>query len=587
MRNHPLHKRGPRNKAMEQCQFCGSGLSSKVRFCSNCGKPVAAGNATESARPKFNPFITVASQTTAMPSDAESDSPVRRPQVKIKKPNPVSLDAIKRTLFIVPEKFLSSIQEILAEFGVRAVGTLHSPNPTLLIDMSQQFIRNAPQGAVLYVCIIGNWTEIPPSYVPNDFMDHDGDEFCQTDALYGAIQGFDSDDPLTAIAEITVGRIPVADRDVVRRVMGNDPDLPVTRNSFQFGVTAQCWEMASNEIISSFLNLDKRGRPGLLPEDTETLPKSAILCSPEWTEEDLRQVADLGTSEPYGILFFNVHGGADEPHWVGESDDGDYVEIFRPGTIAEFNSAIVLSEACYGGALFYDSPSIVEHFFTNGGHSFVGSSTIAYGARATPLSAADLIAKHYINFLYEGLSQGESLKLAKLEALTEDPLCVEYGLKTALSFNLFGAPWQTLIRPAAPPLSSSTVSGLARPSGSVLNRVRGNLQALTPTKSDAINNIRDQYRARLPPKNRQFMVERDEILSKLREFRDFSRIIEEIEKCRGSLENSEMDFVTAGDSEAYRLFCKSGRPDKSKSTLILMINSHGQLTKTLVSKDIR
>jgi hypothetical protein len=83
------------------------------------------------------------------------------------------------------------------------------------------------------------------------------------------------------------------------------------------------------------------------------------------------------------------------------------------------------------------------------------------------------------------------------------------------------------------------------------------------------------------------MVERDEILSKLREFRDFSRIIEEIEKFRGSLENSQMDFVTAGDSEAYRLFCKSGRPDKSKSTLILMINSHGQLTKTLVSKDIR
>jgi hypothetical protein len=130
----------------------------------------------------------------------------------------------------------------------------------------------------------------------------------------------------------------------------------------------------------------------------------------------------------------------------GESEDGDYVEIFQPGTVSDFNSALLLTEACYGGAMFYDSPSIVEHFFANGGNSFVGSSTIAYGARATPITAADLIAKHYIASLYAGLSQGESLKLAKLEALTEDPLSMEYGLKTVLSFNLFGAPWQTLTR---------------------------------------------------------------------------------------------------------------------------------------------
>jgi hypothetical protein len=570
---------------MEQCQFCGSGLGAKIRFCSNCGKPVAAVITTETASPKFDPSITVTSQIKDIPALAHSDTLARRPQAKIKKPNPVSMEAIKRTLFIVPEKFSLSIQEILAEFGVRAAGTLHSSDPALLVEMSKQFIRNVPQGAVQFVCIIGNWTEVPPSYVPNDFMDHDGDEFCQTDAFYGAIQGFDSEDPLTAIPEITVGRIPVADRDVVQRLLGDDPDVPVTSNSFQFGVTAKCWEIASNEIISSFSNLDKGARRGLLPQATTSLPKSAILCSPEWTEEHLRQVANLGTLEPYGILFFNVHGGADEPRWVGESDDGDYVKIFQPGTITDFNSAIVLSEACYGGAMFYDSPSIVEHFFANGGHSFVGSSTIAYGARSTPLSAADLIAKHYIHFLYEGLSQGESLKLAKLEALTEDPHTVEYGLKTALSFNLFGVPWQTLTRSTTPPISTSTIpSSPALPTGSVLNRVRGNLQAPTPTKSDTINKIRDQYRARLPPRNRQFMIEKDKILSKLREFQDFSLIINEIDTLRGSLENSQMDFVSAGDSKAYRLFCQTSLTTKSKRTLILMIDSQGKLIKTMLSK---
>jgi hypothetical protein len=477
------------------------------------------------------------------------------------------------------------MREILGEFGVQAAGIVHSPDPSLLLDLSQKFIRNAAQGVVQYFCIIGNWTEVPPSNVPNDFLMYDGDEFCQTDALYGATEGFNSENPFTAIPEITVGRIPLADRNIVQRVLSNDPVVPVTRNSFQYGVTAQCWEVASKEIISSFPNLDGGAHSGILPEKIETLPKSAILSSPEWTEEHLRQVASPGPSEPYGLIFFNVHGGADEPQWVGESEDGDYVEIFQPGTVTDFNTALILTEACYGGAMFYDRPSIVEHFFANGGNSFVGSSTIAYGARATPITAADLIAKHYIASLYAGLSQGESLKLAKLEALTEDPLSMEYGLKTVLSFNLFGAPWQTLTRFTTSPILNTTVqSTTTRPAGSVLNRIRGNLQAPTPSKSNTINKIRDEYRTRLPPRNRQFMIERDEILSKLREFKDYSKINKLVDQWRGSLEDAHMDFVSAGDAKGYRLVCQTSRTSKSQRSLVMVIDGQGQLTKTIESK---
>jgi hypothetical protein len=371
----------------------------------------------------------------------------------------------------------------------------------------------------------------------------------------------------------------------VQRVLSNDPDVQVNRNLFQFGVTAQCWEVASNEIVSSFSNLHKGALQGLLPEDIKSIPKSAVICSPEWTEEHLHQIVSKGPSEPFGLIFFNVHGGSDEPRWVGESDDGDYVEIFQPGTITDFNSALLLSEACYGGAMFYDNPSIVENFFANGGNSFVGSSTIAYGARTTPLSAADLIAKYYINSLYAGLSQGESLKLAKLEALTDDPLSVEYGLKTALSFNLFGAPWQTLARSTTSPSNLSEQTSAARQTGSVLSRVRSNLQSPEIFKSALINRIRDNYRDKLPPRNKQFMLEKDEVLIKLREFRDFSRILKEVEECGVSLENSKMDFVSAGSSKTYRLFCQTRLTSKSKRTLILMIDSQGQLTKTIVSKE--
>ena len=570
---------------MEQCQFCGGTLGAKVRFCSNCGKPVTANSTINVSTPKLGSVIGGTSKIKALPSLTDRDNRASQPVSKFKKPNPLSMDAIQHTVFVVPEHFLSLMLEILGDFGVQAAGIVHSPDPSLLLEMSQQFIRNAPQSKVQYVCIIGDWGEVPPSNVPNDFLMSDGDKFCQTDAFYGATEVFKIEQPLTAIPEITVGRIPVADRYIVQRVLSNDPDVIANRNSFQYGVTAQCWEVASKEIVSSFPNLDRGAHSVVLPDDINALPKSAVLSSPEWTEEQLRQVARSGPSDPFGLIFFNVHGSADEPKWVGESEDGNYVEIFQPGTVSDFNSALLLSEACYGGAMFYDSPSIVEHFFANGGNSFVGSSTIAYGARATPITSADLIAKHYIASLYAGLSQGESLKLAKLEALTEDPLSMEYGLKTVLSFNLFGAPWQTLTRSTTSPASNSSVqSSPARSAGSVLERIRGNLQAPMPFKSNAINKIRDQYRARLPPRNRQFMIETDELLSKLREFQDYSKIKKQVDQWRGSLEDAHMDFVSAGDAKGYRLVCQTSRTNKSQRSLVMIINDQGQLTKTIESK---
>lgn len=233
----------------------------------------------------------------------------------------------------------------------------------------------------------------------------------------------------------------------------------------------------------------------------------------------------------------------------------------------------------------YDSPSIVEQFFQNGGHSFVGSSTIAYGAPTTPISAADLIAKHYVKGLYEGLSQGVALTVAKLEALSEDPLSVEVGLKTALSFNLFGAPWQTLVSTAAALSPSVTAAdSLGRPTGSVLNRVRGNLAAPSASNSATVEKFRDQYRARLPQRNRQFMLEREDLLAKLGEFPDFPKISETVRAWGGNLEEGRLDYVSAGEATGYRLFCHSKPTRKSKRTLILSINNSGQLIKTVASK---
>lgn len=567
---------------MSQCNFCNALLGPKARFCSTCGSPTTELNATShtTVKPKVAPSFDPSSISPKQESYARFESFSVK---KIVKPNAVSIDAIRHTLFVLPEYFFDSLRKILELFEVEPAGIIRSTNGSCVLDRCQQVIRDDQAGAIRYVCIIGNWHDVPPLNVPNDFGIDDGDAFCQSDAFFGATQAFDPEDPFTAIPDIPVGRIPVADLNIVQRVLGSDPEVAPTRNVFQFGVTAQSWEVASKEIVSSFPNLVAGLPHAPIPQDVKSLPKSVLISSPQWTEHDFRRVASSGPADPFGLIYFNVHGGADEPQWVGEGKYGGYMHIFEPGTVVDFNSALLVSEACYGGALSYDSPSIAEHFFANRGHSFVGSSTIAYGAKATPISAADLIAKHYVLGLYDGLANGEALKLAKMEVLAEDPLSLEYAFKTVLSFNLFGAPWQTLVRLPLATTLAQPVTG--RPTGgSMLNRVRANLQSPASSGGSTINRIREEYRSRLPTRNRQFIIQSSEILTKLSEFKDFSRIMEEVSKWGASLDDLKLDFVSAGSAQGYRLICPVNEPKKSKSTLILITDSHGHLTKTLVSK---
>lgn len=563
------------------CQFCLSLLTSQARFCSTCGKSVSDSNPSSPLKENFDAGHVI-DKSGVTGTDEPAKKYKSQDRKKIVKPNALSINAIRHTLFVIPEHFSDTLEEILAIFGAKTAGLIYSRNGACVVERCQEIIREALPGAIRYVCIIGNWDDVPPLNVPNDFGLNDGDDFCQSDAFFGATGSFNLEDPFTAIPDIPVGRIPIADLEIVQRVLGSDPELSPTRNLFQYGVTAQCWEVASKEIVSSFPNLAFAGPLELFPEDVSSLPKSVLLSSPHWTELDFRRVAGTGPSDPFSLIYFNVHGGADEPQWVGEGENGGYVRIFEPGTVVDFNSALLVTEACYGGALSYDTPSIVEHFFTSGGHSFVGSSTIAYGAKATPISAADMIAKHYVLGLYSGLTCGEALKVAKMEALAEDPIILEYGLKTALSFNLFGAPWQTLVR--TPIASTPTSSITERPSNSVLNRVRNNLRSPITANGSTINKIREEYRSRLPPRNRQFMIESLENLTRLREFKDFSRIMDEISRWGGSLDDVELDFVSAGNSQGYRLVCTVNKAKNSKRTLILITDASGQLKKSLVSK---
>ena len=61
--------------------------------------------------------------------------------------------------------------------------------------------------------------------------------------------------------------------------------------------------------------------------------------------------------------------------------------------------------------------------------------------------------------------------------------------------------------------------------------------------------------------------------------------MDEIAAWGARLDDLKLDFVSAGNVQGYRLICPVNEPKKSKSTLILITDSDGLLTKTLVSKE--
>jgi hypothetical protein len=536
------------------CNHCDSPLKVGAKFCSNCGKP----------------FIKDVASTINLELSQSY------------------LTEIKHTLFIIPSNFKGEFESIAIQLKIQTPDVVFDNDHSQLINKTKQILVKAPVNRFKYICIIGGWDEVPPIYVKNNFID-DGDDYCITDSLYGATEDFNHEDPFTAVPDIPVGRIPVANKEIIIRLLTQQPKLNKNKNLFHFGVTAECWKTATHEIVSSFSNLPA-GCPIEIPVDYKNslIDKSTIMSSPDWNEPNLKDSFGSGPLEPFSILLFNVHGGADDPHWVGEGDNG-YVHIFSPNTISNFNSAFLVSEACYGGAMSYETPSIVEQFFNNGGNSFVGSSTIAYGAPSKPISAADLIAKHYINGLYEGLSQGESLMRAKYEALSEDPLSIEVGLKTALSFNLYGIPWMSIAaRNEASQVSEAFVQEQSQnpPSNSVLERIRSNRSSLTNRSNKISEKFRDQYRSRLPARNLRFILEKEDLLIKIRQFRDYSKIQNLVTAWGGDFQDSKLDCVSAGGEEGYRLFSHIKSLNQSKRTLILSINNNGQLVKTLSSKGV-
>jgi tetratricopeptide (TPR) repeat protein len=339
--------------------------------------------------------------------------------------------------------------ENLKTFGLTAVDPSNAWQvKTLIAGIDAAIGKNGEMiGAML---IVGGDEVIPFHLLPNPTDDDDPD--VPSDNPYA------TRDENYFVPEWPVGRIPTpsdpqagfllgvlrraADESVPSRSSFAETFLSLLRNllhpgtsRFQTGsaCSAAVWKKASADVFRPVASAQS-----LLtapPVESGTLPKE-FLSRPRYT-------------------YFNLHGMENGPQWLGQREakeksaaDAEFPIVLIPAQVAGAGKVppVVFTEACYGANIrrkgIGDALSL--EFLSAGTRALAGSTKICYGAAASPLIAADLLGRLFLQNCLSGIPAGESLRLAKLAFTGEmnrrqgflDP----EDQKTLASFILLGDP---------------------------------------------------------------------------------------------------------------------------------------------------
>lgn len=201
------------------------------------------------------------------------------------------------------------------------------------------------------------------------------------------------------------------------------------RSPSSLGLSAEIWQEASQAVFEALGN------------------SKGLEISPPFTDQEF---LEQHTQVP-PLAYFNLHGVKETAYWYGHSSSGEELDFpiaLTPLNLAwaEVSGAVVYSEACYGAHLREGNTdsSIPLAFLAKGAKAVIGSTGMAYGSLAPPLSGADLLGRNLWLGLKRGFTIGEALLRAKLGLVEE--MAERQGFldgedqKTILSFVLYGDP---------------------------------------------------------------------------------------------------------------------------------------------------
>ena len=365
---------------------------------------------------------------------------------------------INSITFVVPETSgTQSLVNVLSTWA-DASSVQHTILSNSATDSIEKIkgVLSAQQGtsqAASILCLVGAPYDIPHGEYPDDTG---YDTSVLSDGAYTTL------DSKALVPTIPVVRIPFTDPDTVQNILSQGEQLCPGWDR-GLAVTAEVWSGASRGLLQEI---------GATNLELYQSPPNAEASIGAFTQQEPER------------LYFNVHGSQAEPLWVGESAEKEFPIVIRPETAHCANSAIVVSEACYGAAIYEGQGAMASSFLESGAGIFLGSTIIAWGASEAPGSCADILVESFFKHLDKGMYAARALHQAQQDVLQ---LSLErHGhltpaeVNTVRSFVLYGSP---LARCATAPAADDVLSRVrgrmrtgARDSG-VLGRARSGVQS--------------------------------------------------------------------------------------------------------------
>jgi Peptidase family C25 len=562
------------------CVDCGTNLGEAPKFCTQCG---ARQQTAAVSPPALN---SVKSADTARPPPSlgrTAGVKLGTRSSSVITPARKSLDAVRQTLFVVGPQGQRALEQALGRHGGQPAEVWVAVQPHLVQEGVRTALRQLKQRrAVKYVCIVGGWDVVPPYEFENPSygVGGDDDEWCYCDAPYGHAEDFDPDELDSVFAEFPVGRIPSEEADVLERVLLTAPLAQDARKALAFAVSAEVWAGATTAVVEEFMGGRSSSHLVSKPERLSPLKPAHVLASPGWEEPHLSSlVTDRGLS-PGAFMLFNVHGAGFMTSWVGEgSTKRSHPVVFSPATIQDFNGAVLVTEACYGGKIDYDEPSIAQSLFARGGKAFVGCSMVAWGAADIP-GDADLIALGFLNSVQQGQDFGRAMIDARRQVVERmDADAPETSEKTILSFNFYGAPWDSLAG------GLGVGSSLLGSGGSLLDRTRASMASGSARRPlPLLEEIRERYMSRLGDRGRRFLLQREEARAQFEKFPDAERIEQELQRHGLQLDDCRMESVQRQRGSSFQISGVAQGSGPVSMGVLVVVDAQGKYVSTKTTK---
>ena len=285
-------------------------------------------------------------------------------------------------------------------------------------------------------------------------------------------------------------------------------------------------------------------------------------------------------------IIVNLHGNLpseDQATQVLVTDDPENYNLVMT-SFDDFSKSVLYLFSCYGGnSQWWQRGGVIPHFLNHGGMAAVASSTCVWcSPSGEVMPGATLLCVEFFKSIDEGLTFGESLKLAKLKTFeaamqvrAEYPWLFCMAVKEVFQFSLFGAPWARINHD----IQNQTIQN--KSSTRILDKVRvGNLNsALSAVRSglSEINRVRSELHKTLGKEGIQYFSQTSNyVMNHLRKNRTLNEFTNELNSMGLDFEDASFETIV-WEKQSYNLVSVRNEKKRNQVGSLMVLNNKGSL----------